>query len=257
MTGTPLGVAVIGLGVGEQHARKLAQDPRCRLVRLFDLKRTKAEELARELGVEKAASSLEEITADPDISVVVVASFDDDHFSQTLACLRAGKHVFVEKPLCRTQVELKTLKAAWEENRGGSKLGSNLILRTAPLYIRLKGEMDSGSLGEIYSIEGEYLYGRLEKITHGWRVGVENYSVMEGGGIHMIDLMLWLTGLRPERVAAAGNRICSRGTDFRYHDFETAILTFPSGLIGRITANFGCVHRHQHVLRIYGTQGTF
>ena len=36
-----------------------------------------------------------------------------------------------------------------------------------------------------------------------------------------------------------------------------ATFEFPSGLIGRITANFGCVHRHQHVLRVFGTKATF
>ena len=257
MTGTPLGVAVIGLGVGEQHARKVAVNSRCRLARLLDLDQAKATDLAQELGAQGTASSLDEILADPEVDVVVVASFDDDHFQQTMACLRAGKHVFVEKPMCRTRAELEALKALWGESGGRLKLGSNLILRTAPLYVWLKKELEAGTLGTVYSIEGEYLYGRLEKITQGWRSGVENYSVMEGGGVHLIDLMLWLTGQKPDRLTAAANRICAQGTAFRYNDFETSVMIFPSGMIGRITANFGCVHRHQHVLRIYGTQGTF
>jgi predicted dehydrogenase len=80
---------------------------------------------------------------------------------------------------------------------------------------------------------------------------------MLGGGIHMIDLMLWLTGQRPQSVQAVGNRICARGTDFQYDDFTAATMIFESGMIGRITANFGCVHRHQHVVRVFGTRKTF
>jgi predicted dehydrogenase len=86
---------------------------------------------------------------------------------------------------------------------------------------------------------------------------VDDYSVLAGGGIHLIDLFVWLTGQRPASVQAVGNRVCSRGSDFRYDDFSAATLTCPSGMVVRFTANFGCVHRHQHVLRVFGTQATF
>jgi predicted dehydrogenase len=69
--------------------------------------------------------------------------------------------------------------------------------------------------------------------------------------------MVWFTGERPLSVYARGNRISTQGTDFRYHDYVAATLSYPSGLVGRITANFGCVHRHQHVLRVFGTKATF
>jgi predicted dehydrogenase len=69
--------------------------------------------------------------------------------------------------------------------------------------------------------------------------------------------MLWLTGQRPVRVSAAGNRISTEGTAFRYLDFAAATFEFDSGLVGRITANFGSVHPHQHVVRLFGTKATF
>mgnify|MGYP000145869540 CR=1 FL=1 len=107
------------------------------------------------------------------------------------------------------------------------------------------------------SENGDYLYGRLHKITGGWRRDVKDYSVNQGGAIHMIDLMLWTTGQRPETVSAVGNRICSGDSGFQYNDFCSSTLTFPGGMVGRITANYGCVHRHQHVMRVFGTEGTF
>ena len=51
-----------------------------------------------------------------------------------------------------------------------------------------------GVFGRIYAFEGDYLYGRMFKITNGWRRNIPDYSVMTGGGIHLIDLFLWLTG---------------------------------------------------------------
>ena len=252
-----LGVAVIGLGVGEQHARMYQKLGSCRLRWLYDLDRKRAEGLADALGEGAAAGSFEQILQDPQVDIVSIASFDDHHYEQVAAALEAGKHIFVEKPLSRTVEELKVVKKAWAAHQGRLKLSSNLVLRAAPLYIWVKEQIAGGEFGEIYSFDGDYLYGRIHKITHGWRKDVKDYSVMEGGGVHMIDLMVWMTGQRPEAVTAVGNRICTRNAEFEYNDYTAAMMTFPSGMIGRITANFGCVHRHHHVMRIFGTRQTF
>ena len=249
-----LGAAVIGLGVGEAHARAYAALPDCELRWVADVDGARAKQIAAELGCQ-AATSFDPLLADPEVQVVSIASYDDAHAGQVKAALSRGKDVFVEKPIARTVAELADVKAAWQKS--GRHLSSNLILRAAPLYLHLRDLIARGELGEIYAIDGDYLYGRLEKITDGWRAGVDDYSVIEGGGIHLVDLMMWLTGQRPNRVAAAGNRIASKDTAFRYRDFLAATYQFPSGLVGRITANFGCVHRHHHVLRVFGTKATF
>jgi predicted dehydrogenase len=244
--------AVCGLGVGEQHARALAADPRAQLVAVCDTDRERAERVAGALDA-RVAPSVDAVIADPAIDLVVLATYDDQHAAQVLAALRAGKHVFCEKPLCRTPAELAAIVAA----RGDRHLQCNLILRAAPLYRWLRTAIASGELGEIYAFDGDYLYGRIEKITEGWRGSVEDYSVMQGGGVHLVDLMGWLLGEAPIRVTAAGNRIVTRDTAFRYPDFVAATYEHASGVIGRITANFGCVHKHQHVVRVFGTKATF
>jgi predicted dehydrogenase len=250
-----LGVGVVGLGVGEQHARAFAAHPDCSVRALHDIDGARAERLAGEIGA-RTASSFEEMLDSRDIDVVSLASYDDAHFDQVMAALAAGKHVFVEKPICRTLDELRRIKERWQSAGGKLKLRSNLVLRGAPLYRWLRGQIESGAFGSLYAFDGDYLYGRLHKITEGWRRDVGDYSVMEGGGIHVLDLLLWLTGERPVAVTATGNRICSRGTDFRFNDFAAATLEFDGGLVARISANFGCVHRHQHVVRVFGTEAT-
>lgn len=249
-----LGAAVIGLGVGEAHARTLAADPRCRLVAVCDKDEEKARRAGAALGG-AAARSFEEILADPSIGLVSIASFDEDHYAQALAALEAGKHCFVEKPLCRSAAELKALSAARAAR--GLHLRSNLVLRGAPLWRRVLGMIESGELGEIYAFDGDYLYGRLEKIASGWRSETPDYSVMQGGGVHLVDLMLAVARERPVSASASSSRIAAKGTAFRYDDFSAAEWRFPSGLVGRVTANFGCVHRHQHAVRVFGTKGTF
>lgn len=251
-----LGVAVIGLGIGEQHARMFATLPTCQVKLLADLDGSRARDLSDAIPGSEVAAGLGEVLSRDDVDVVSIASFDDAHFDQVMQSLEAGKHVFVEKPLCRTVAELARIRGALNQNPS-LHLASNLVLRGADLYRWLRDQIAAGAFGEIYAFDGEYLYGRMHKITEGWRGETEDYSVMLGGGIHMIDLMLWLTGQRPVSVHAMGNRICSRGTSFQYNDYTSATMAFASGMVGRITANFGCVHRHQHVLRIFGTLKTF
>ncbi|HEX9702330.1 MAG TPA: Gfo/Idh/MocA family oxidoreductase, partial [Rhodospirillales bacterium] len=69
-----LGVAVIGLGVGEQHARAYARDGRCVLRWLFDLSARKAEALCRRIGAGGVAESYRQILADDGVDAVSIAS---------------------------------------------------------------------------------------------------------------------------------------------------------------------------------------
>lgn len=247
-------MAVVGLGVGAQHAKAFVSAG-CRLKWVHDLDRSKAEAFASEIGVGAVAASYEAILADDEVDAVAIASYDNAHASQVVSALEAGKHVFCEKPLCTTRAELAAISDAWRKH--DRHLASNLILRSVPLYRRVRELVRSGTLGRIYAFYGDYLYGRLHKITDGWRADVDDYSVMLGGGVHLVDLMTWITGERPVNVTSGGNRIVTEGSRFRYRDFVTSTFTLQSGSVGVISANFGCVHRHQHVVRIFGSNGSF
>jgi len=250
-----LRVAVIGLGVGEQHVRAYRAHPGAEVTAVCDVDPDKLEAAARAYPGLRTTRDAAEVLEDPAIDAVSIASFDDVHHEHALAALRAGKHVFVEKPVCVTLDQARELKAALAE-QPDLVLASNLVLRAAPLYRWLRDERRSGALGNLYAFDGDYLYGRLHKITEGWRKDVADYSVMLGGGVHLVDLMLWISGERPASVTAAGNRLSTEGSTFRYLDFVAAAFEFPSGLVGRITANFGAVLRHQHAMRVFGTRAT-
>lgn len=254
---TSLGFGVIGLGVGQAHAEALRQIPGVSVVHLCDQDPTKRAWARHHFPKATVGERAGDVWRNSAVGAVVISTYDDAHADQVVNSLNHGKHVFVEKPLCRTYEELAAVRHAWRRQRGRIKLFSNLVLRSAPLYRWLRAKVRAGYFGRIYSFDGEYLYGRFSKITEGWRGKVENYSVLEGGGIHLIDLLLWITGERPRHVWATGNRLCSVGTGFRSNDFVAATLTFPSGFVARITANFGCVHPHQHVVRLFGTRRTF
>ena len=251
-----LRAGIIGLGVGERHIAGYRGHPDCAVVAAADLdpaKREFARSRYPELRVYDSAALLLD---DCGIDVVSIASHDEDHAAQVLRALGAGKHVFVEKPLCQTRDELAAIRAALSRHPE-LRLSSNLILRRTPRFLALKARIASGELGRLFHIESDYNYGRIHKILDGWRGRQDFYSVMLGGGVHVVDLVGWLAGERVVEVAAFGNRIATAGTGFRFDDMVVAILRFESGLVGKVAANFACVFPHFHRLLVYGTAATF
>ena len=66
----------------------------------------------------------------------------------------------------------------------------------------------AGELGELFHLEGDYDYGRRHKLTDGWRGRIPYYSVVLGGAIHMVDLLLLAVRAARHRgrLAAGGRR---------------------------------------------------
>lgn len=251
-----LNCAVVGLGIGAQHATTLLAHPQTILTDIVEIDPQKKLEFIQQHPEHTIRDrDFDSVVTDPNTHLITIASFDDAHYAAVMACFKNSKHVFVEKPMCQNRSQLETLYEMWKKNPIG--LYSNLLLRKAPLFMWLKKMITEGEFGEIFALEGDYLYGRLEKITHGWRSKVNHYSVMAGGGIHLIDIMLWLTDQYPTHVHAYANKIATQNTAFRYPDFHSANFHFASGLHAKITANFACVHPHQHVLKIFGTRCSF
>ena len=62
-------------------------------------------------------------------------------------------------------------------------------------------------MGNIYLYEASYDYGRIHKITSGWRGEIDNYSVMHSGGIHLIDIILWLSNQKIIEVNAISTKL--------------------------------------------------
>ena len=251
-----LRAGVIGLGVGEQHIVGYDSHPNCRTVAIADLDAAKLAEVGARHPDCRRTADPNDIIADPEIDIVSICSYDDAHAAQIVAAVNAGKHVFVEKPLCVTRAQFDAIREAYAA-RPELKLSSNLVLRRSPRFIDLRERIGRGALGELYLLEADYNYGRLHKLTEGWRGRVPDYSVILGGGVHMVDLLLWLTGDRVEEVAAFGTGLATKDTAYQGDDTRIAILRFASGAIGKIGANFPCIYPHHHKIAVYGTKATF
>lgn len=251
-----LRAGVIGLGVGAAHVAGYEAHLECEVVALCDQSSAKLREMATRCPGAVLYESADDLLDDSTIDVVSIASYDNHHYEQIVRAIQRDKHVFVEKPICLYEAQARHVRRLLDE-KPSLRFSSNLILRLCPRFVALKARIDSGGFGELFLVEGQYDYGRLHKITSGWRGAIDFYSVVHGGAVHIIDLLLWLTGGRIVEVAAFGNQVASRGSQFRFNDTVVASVIFDTGVVGRVGVSYGCVRPHVHGLSIYGTKATF
>ena len=247
---------IIGLGVGEKHIESYQGHPQCEVVALCDFSEEKISMVKNRYPGLKLTKKAEEILDDPEIDIVSIASFDNYHYEQIIQGLNNDKHLFVEKPLVLHPEEAKSIRKILNK-KPSIRLSSNLNLRTTPRFIRLKEAVQSGELGRVYYLEGDYLWGRISKLTDGWRKEMDFYSIVHGAAVHMIDLILWIMEMKPLEVKGYGNRIATQNSGFKFNDFAVILMRFENGMIAKVSANGGCVHPHFHRMGVFGTKKTF
>lgn len=256
MKSKKLKAGIIGLGVGEKHIHAYNSHCSCEVISICDFNKQKLEEVSAKYPLLTLTNNADNILTDPEINIVSIASYDNFHFEHIKQAIKHGKHIYVEKPLCLFENEAKEIKKLLNAHPE-IHLSSNLVLRTCPRFIRLKKAIQDGEMGNIYNIQADYLWGRIHKLLKGWRKDMNFYSIINGAAVHMVDLVLWLTGMLPLEVTGYSNRIATRDSAMKYNDFTAFLLKFESSMIAEIKAHGGCVHPHFHNLNIMGTKKTF
>ena len=120
--GDSIGFGVVGLGVGERHLNAVINNSNCSLKAVHDLDSSRATGVVAGIAGVRVVHGFQEMLDDPEIDAVVIASHDDDHYYQVVSALEAGKHVFVEKPICRSLDELATIKERLVEASGSQRI---------------------------------------------------------------------------------------------------------------------------------------
>ena len=248
-------LAIIGLGVGERVLKSLKNHQRINKIKIFDFNKSKLKICKKKYSVE-IYSTENEVYNDKDIDIVYIASYDNYHFAQCKKSLKANKHIFVEKPAFLYEHQAEEFKSLLNKKKKIALL-SNMILRKSERFKYLKKKIKEKYFGEIYYVEGDYNYGRLNKITQEWRGKIPFYSVTLGGGLHIVDLLCWLLNMKVDEVFSYANKVTTKNTQFKYPDLITTIFKTNKKMIGKITSNFGCVYPHFHKISIYGTKKTF
>jgi predicted dehydrogenase/threonine dehydrogenase-like Zn-dependent dehydrogenase len=182
---------------------------------------------ALRFGASYATSEYEEILKDPQIDAVLIASRNQQHAPQALAALRAGKHVFVEKPMALTAQECAELTAAVEET--GKQLTVGFNRRFAPYYLELKQALARRTSPAVVQcrinspgISGAY-----------WMADPAIGGAILGEACHFIDLMYWLLDSEPVSVSAYS--LPTGKADPIGENNIAASFRFADGSIGNLT----------------------
>ena len=250
-----LRAGVVGLGIGEQHVIGYNAIDGVTVTDVCDIDPVKLEAVGERNDVPGLHADYRAVTENPDIDVVSIASPDNLHAEQAISAFNHGKHVMVEKPIALKREDAELLLRAQQDS--GRMITSNLILRQSPRFVELKAWIESGYLGDITSIQGDYIHRVLWRMVDGWRGKMPFDCVTYYGGIHMIDLMRWLTGQEVTQVIGMGNDFHTRDSDYMYDDVIVNLLRFDGGTIGRSMSDLGAMRPRLHALTVCGTKRTW
>lgn len=245
-----IGYGVIGLGFfGEKHAEVAAALPNVELRAVCTRQDRRRREVQKRFAVPSAYRDYHELLADPTIEAVSVVTHVDDHVERTVAALRAGKHVLLEKPMAGTVSECNQIIAAAEKADRILMVGH--ICRFNARYALARDRILAGELGRIVS-----MYARRNIPAERSRTVLEKIGPLLGDGIHDTDLMLWMSQARIETVYALEHNV--RG--LKNPDIGWAMYRFDSGAIGVIENVWflppGTPFRIHEQMEIIGTKGS-
>jgi predicted dehydrogenase len=196
-----LNVAVVGAGLlGARHAKVYAEMAGCRLAAVCDVDGDRAATVAARHGARGFTSLAEMLRTGVD--AVSVATPDHAHYDPAAACLHAGAHVLVEKPLTIDPAEADALIALAAERR--RLLMVNYSQRWLPESRRIERLIQTGGLGDIAFIESHRWDAAWvpQRMIAGWAGRTTPIHFMSS---HDIDLILSWTGRRARRVYAVAH----------------------------------------------------
>ena len=238
--------AIIGMGIGQKHLEAIENYKNSKVKVICEKNKQKIKKLKTKYPNKIVTSNENDIFFDKQVNLVSIASYDQFHYDQILKCFKHKKHMIIEKPLCLNSNQLKKIYFLSKKNKD-IKITSNLVLRTNSLFKNFKKKI---SKKKIFYIEGDYIWGRKEKL-YGWRSKIKEYSITLGAGIHIIDLINWLTGLKPISVYAVGNNKITKGTSFKKNSLITMIFNFPCNILVKVSANGAAIYNHYHEIKIF------
>lgn len=269
-------MGIIGVGsISESHLNSYANNAGAVITAVCDLNKQRAVQVANKYGVslDKIYTDYRELLADPDIDAVSICTWNNSHAELSIAALHAGKHVLVEKPLCRTVEEALLMEEAVRST--GKLLQVGFVRRYDPNAQLLRQFVDNGEFGNLYYAKASTI--RRLGNPGGWFADSERSG---GGplidiGVHVIDLCWYLMGKPKVKSISAntynklGNRSNIQNLSFyqaadydatknTVEDLANALIRFENGASLMVDVSF-TLHAKQDEgsVKLYGDKGGF
>lgn len=245
----------IGLGrMGLFHAENLSQMNDACLYALCDLDEEKLEKEAKRLNVTKTYTNFDDMVNDKEIDAITITSPSHLHTEQIAKALKAGKHVFSEKPLGTTVDQCKIAEKAVEENPNQIFM-LGFMRRFDKSYKYAKEAIDAGKIGKVYMVRS-YSQDPTANIKGAIAFGPHSGGEFLDMCVHDIDLMRWFIGSEPKKVWAIGGCYAYlEFADWNDGDNVSALMKFENDAMGFLFAGRTAPHGYNVETEIFGTEG--
>ncbi len=257
MTSSPLRVGIAGLGrLGRRHAEALARTVRgAVLTAACSPVQAELDDARQSLGVERLYTDFDAFVRDPEIDAVVLVTPTSLHADQTIAALRAGKHVFVEKPLALELADCERVLAVAADHPDQIAM-VGFVRRFDPSYRNAQATVAAGEIGRPFLVRSQTCD---RNDPNGFFV---QFAPTSGGifmdcSVHDIDLARWMLG-RPKalRAFATGTIALHPGLAACGDvDNGLAMVEFEGGARAVFYASRTMAHGHETTTEVIGTEG--
>jgi len=248
--GKIMNVAMVGVGgFGAYRRARMRETGLFRIVAAYDINKTALEKCREEDGA-KPADSYEALLKTPGIEAVFISTGAKFHASQAMAAMRRGLHVFIEKPLCATQREMRELISLQKKTGVVAGCGHADHAHDAA-SLTIKRMIDRGDFGKIATFEKTTAHSGGLRIKPGdWRGDPRKNpgGMLFQCGVHGIHELMFYFG--PISAVQCAMRYDVHTT--LTADVAHCILEFDSGLVGTLSAYH--VTPYRHTFNIYGTR---
>lgn len=233
----PLDIAILGTGgiVDDRHAPALASVPDVRFWSVLSRDLPRAEDFAARHGAaapHPAFTDLQDLLRDDEVDAVLVATPDRLHAEQTIACLDAGRHVLLEKPMATSLDECDAIIEAARRNR--RTVGLAYHLRHHAGHRMLRSRVADGAFGTIRHMRVHWTFRAQDDSN--WRASPDTgrWWSLAANGTHCIDQIRWFMADTCGDVVDV-RAIASHARFKSAHDETTAaLLGFESGATAEI-----------------------
>jgi predicted dehydrogenase len=219
----PIQVGVIGAGYwGPNLIRNFYEIPEADLKIVCDLRQERLDHIqSRYPGIHTSRDYREILNSD--IEAVVISTPVSTHSRLAIECLRAGKHVLVEKPLANNSVEALEMIATARELNKVLMTGHTFVYN--PAVVALKDIIASGEIGRVYYINGTRVNLGLYQ---------PDVNVVWDLAPHDISILLYILGVKPIAASARGGMYVKPGV----YDVAYLTLHFPNEVMADLRVSW-------------------
>ena len=222
-----------------------------RIVTCYTRSGPKREAFAAKYGC-RPAPSYEAMLEDPDVEAVINTTPNNAHLETTRAAARAGKHVFLDKPIANTVADARALTDACRA--AGVVLALGYQRRRESHFRWIRAQIDRGMFGTLVNAEANISRDRLGQIDlTSWRYTAAGMpgGVMLQIGIHYTDVLEYLMG----PITAVSGRLAQLVLPGDNPDVASLMLEHESGALSTLNASYASASEY-YLLNVYGKQAT-